>query len=65
MIYWTGQKDRLGFFCKKNPVYTMEYYSHPGERGQYRGAGVGGTNYWLQDGLKDVLYNVGNIVNIL
>ena len=34
-------------------------------RGQHRGGGVGGTNYWVEDRLKDVLYNTGNTANIL
>ena len=32
---------------------------------EYRGRGVGGTNYWVLDRLKNVLYNTGNIANIL
>ena len=26
---------------------------------------VGGTNYWVKDRLKDVLYSTGNLTNIL
>ena len=33
--------------------------------GQYGGGGVGDRNYWMQDRLKDVLYDMGIIVNIL
>ena len=36
-----------------------------GERRKYRGGGVGGTNYWVEDRLKDVLYNTGKTANIL
>ena len=27
------------------------------------GGGVGSTNYWVKDRLKDVLYNRGNVAN--
>ena len=33
--------------------------------GQYSGGRVGVTNYWMQDRLKDVFYNMGTIANIL
>ena len=33
--------------------------------GQYTSGGVGGTNYRVEDGFKGVLYNTGNIANIL
>ena len=34
-------------------------------RGGEGGGGVGGTSYWVEDRLKVVLYNMGNIANIL
>ena len=33
--------------------------------GQDRAGREGATNYWVQDELKDVLYNMGNRVKIL
>ena len=35
------------------------------QEGQYSGGRVGVTNYWMQDRLKDVFYNMGTIANIL
>lgn len=35
-----------------------------GER-QYRGWGVEGTNYWVFDRLSGLLYNMGNLANVL
>ena len=42
-------------------------YQWGGGKGQYRGGGVGGTNYWTNylSRLKDLLYNTGTIANIL
>ena len=34
-------------------------------RGNIRGREVGDTNYWVEDGLKDVPDNTGNIDNTL
>ena len=36
-----------------------------GEEGAIRGGEVRDVNYWVYDRLKDVLYNTGNIANIL
>jgi len=36
-----------------------------GGEGQQRGRGLTGTNYWVKIGYKDVLFNTGNIANIL
>jgi len=33
--------------------------------GSLRGGGVGSTNYWVYNGLKDRLYHMENIANIL
>lgn len=43
----------------------LEVTSGGSGQGQQRGGGVGGTNYWVSDRLKDVLYNVGDTANIL
>ena len=42
---------------------TNDYQWWGGE-GQYRDGAVGGTNSWVK-GYKDVLYNTGNIANVL
>ena len=31
----------------------------------FRGGGVGGINYWVKTGYKDLLHNMGNRANIL
>ena len=33
--------------------------------GQYRNTGLRGVNYYVQIKLQDILYNTGNIANIL
>ena len=37
-------------------------YQWGGDGGAYRGMRMGGTNYWVQDRPKDVLYDMQNIV---
>ena len=36
-----------------------------GGEGKYRSVGGTDTNHWVQDRLKDILHNIGNIANIL
>ena len=45
--------------------YIEQTSGYQSGEGQYRGGGVGGTNYRVQDRLKNVLYNTGNMTNIL
>lgn len=39
---------------------TTEVTSRERGEGRYRDGGVGGTNYWVQDRLKDGWYNTEN-----
>ena len=47
----------------RNREQTSGY--HGVGTGKYRGGRMGDTNYWVSGRLKDVLYNMGNIANIL
>ena len=50
---------------KQTHQYREQTSGYQRRRGQYRGGGVGGIHHWVQDRLKDVLYNMGDIANIL
>ena len=59
--------QKLVNMTKKEPTngYGEQTSDYLWGRGQYRGGGGVSTKYWVQHRLKDILYNTGNIVNIL
>ena len=64
---WNLKIQQASEYNKKKQTHGEQTSSYQwgGERRKYRGGGVGGTNYWVEDRLKDVLYNTGKTANIL
>ena len=56
------KNKRRSWLIRKELVATSG--KRNGEGRQRRYEEVGGTNYWVSDRLKDVLYNMGDISNI-
>ena len=67
-LYVESKKyNKLVFITKKKQshIYREQTNGYQLGEGQYGGEGVGGTNYGMQDSLKDVLYSTGKMANIL